>query len=149
MFALGGFGFWSGTAPIAGAVVANGVFVTDGQNKTIQHLEGGVIREILVREGNTVEAGQPLILLDDTAPRAELRRLTLRQARLSAMEARLLAESRDEEQIAFPLDLSSAAQKDPDIAGTILAQRNAFEARRNNLRSETATLKAGIDALAK
>jgi HlyD family secretion protein len=147
VFALGGFGLWSGTAPIAGAVVANGVFVTDGQNKTIQHLEGGVIKEILVREGDTVEAGQPLILLDDTAPRAELRRLTLRQVRLSAMEARLQAESRDAEQVAFPLDLVSAAQKDPDIAGIILAQRNAFEARRNNLRSETATLEAGIDAL--
>ncbi len=66
---LGGFGFWSGTAPIAGAVVANGVFVTTGQNKTVQHLEGGVIKEILVSEGDTVEPGQVLILLDETAPR--------------------------------------------------------------------------------
>jgi HlyD family type I secretion membrane fusion protein len=147
IFALGGFGLWSGTAPIAGAVVANGVFVTDGQNKTVQHLEGGVIKEILVREGDTVGLGQPLILLDDTAPRAELRRLTLRQVRLSAMEARLQAESRDEDQFAFPPDLANAALKDPDFSEIISAQRSAFEARRRNLRSEIATLKAGIDAL--
>jgi hypothetical protein len=47
-----GFGVWGGTAPIAGAVVASGMFVATGQNKIIQHLEGGVIREIAVREGD-------------------------------------------------------------------------------------------------
>ena len=57
---LMGFGVWGNTAPIAGAVVASGVFVVTGQNKIIQHLEGGVIREIYVREGDTVEAGQML-----------------------------------------------------------------------------------------
>jgi HlyD family secretion protein len=46
-----GFGVWGTTAPIAGAVVASGVFVATGQNKTIQHLEGGVIRDIMVHEG--------------------------------------------------------------------------------------------------
>ena len=50
-----GFGVWGNVAPIAGAVVASGVFVVTGQNKIIQHLEGGVIREIYVREGDTVE----------------------------------------------------------------------------------------------
>src|SRR4029079_19768832 len=52
------FGVWGNMAPIAGAVVASGVFVVTGQNKIVQHLEGGVIREIYVREGATVEAGQ-------------------------------------------------------------------------------------------
>jgi len=145
--ALGGFGFWSGTAPIAGAVVANGTFVTTGQNKTVQHLEGGVIKQILVREGDTVEEGQPLVLLDETAPQVELRRLVLRQARLSAMEARLEAESRDEDKFAFPADLTKWAQGDRELTDILAAQRNAFEARRNNLRSETATLRSGIDAL--
>ena len=64
---LMGFGVWGNVAPIAGAVVASGVFVATGQNKIIQHLEGGVIREIYVREGDTVEAGQLLLDLDDTA----------------------------------------------------------------------------------
>ncbi len=144
---LGGFGFWSGTAPIAGAVVANGVFVTTGQNKTVQHLEGGVIKEILVREGDTVEQGQALIRLDETAPEAELRRLVLRQARLAAMEARLAAEARDEDRFAFPADLVNAGLADRDLSEILAAQRLAFEARRSNLRSEAATLRSGIDAL--
>lgn len=145
--AIGGFGIWSGTAPIAGAVVANGVFVATGQNKTVQHLEGGVIKEILVNEGDTVEEGQPLILLDETASQAELRRLVLRQARLWAMEARLEAEARGQNRFEFPADLMRAAQTDRDIAEILETQRNAFEARRNNLESEAATLKSGIDAL--
>src|ERR1700754_3593197 len=79
------FGGWGNTAPIAGAVVASGTFVTTGQNKIVQHLEGGVIKEILVREGDLVQAGQKLMVLDDTSPRAELRRLILREARLNAV----------------------------------------------------------------
>src|SRR5262245_9848726 len=84
-----GFGVWANTAPIAGAVVAQGIFVATGENKIIQHLEGGVIREIVVHEGDVVEAGQPLVYLDETTPRAELRRLELRRIRLEAMDARL------------------------------------------------------------
>src|ERR1700748_2365815 len=58
---LTGFGVWGNMAPIAGAVVASGVFVATGQNKIIQHLEGGVIREIYVREGDVVEPDQLLV----------------------------------------------------------------------------------------
>src|SRR6516165_7482219 len=72
-----GFGYWSNTAMIAGAVVANGAFVATGQNKIIQHLEGGIIRDIPVREGDIVEAGQVVMQLDETAPKAELERLVL------------------------------------------------------------------------
>ena len=79
-----GFGVWGNTAPIAGAIVASGVFVATGQNKIIQHLEGGVIRDIFVREGDVVEKGQLLIELDSTVPSAELRRLFLRRKRLTA-----------------------------------------------------------------
>ena len=71
-----GFGYWSNTALIAGAIITSGAFVTTGQNKIIQHLEGGVIREILVHEGDIVEPGQSLIQLDETGPKAELDRLS-------------------------------------------------------------------------
>src|SRR6516162_2041672 len=81
-----GFGYWSNTALIAGAVITSGAFVTTGQNKIIQHLEGGVIRDILVHEGDVVEVGQTLIQLDETAPKAELDRLVLRYLRAEAME---------------------------------------------------------------
>src|SRR5512145_1651018 len=73
-----GFGVWATMAPLASAVVASGSFVATGQNKQVQHLEGGIIREMLVREGDVVEAGQVLVLLDDTAAKSKLRRLILR-----------------------------------------------------------------------
>lgn len=87
-----GFGLWANTALISGAIVATGLFVTTGQNKTVQHLEGGVIKDILVREGDIVEPGQVLVRLDDTTPRAELRRLALRNALNTAKVARYTAE---------------------------------------------------------
>src|SRR6202047_4979201 len=95
---LMGFGVWGNMAPIAGAVVASGVFVATGQNKIIQHLEGGVIRDIYVREGDVVEQDQLLVVLDETAPRAELCRLFLRRVRLTAIDARLQAEMREQDE---------------------------------------------------
>src|SRR4051812_6436748 len=78
-----GFGTWAYTAPIAGAVIATGSFVTTGQNKIVQHLEGGVIRKILTREGDLVKPGDVLMVLDDTSARVDLRRLMLREVRLA------------------------------------------------------------------
>ncbi len=145
-FAVFGFGYWANTAPIAGATVAAGVFVTTGQNKIIQHLEGGVIKEILVREGDVVQPDQVLVRLDETAPKAELRRLTLRQARQLAVEARLTAELGGiDTDIEFPQELL-ARTGDPDIATIVETQRITFRARRNNLLNEIATFKESIAA---
>lgn len=141
-----GFGVWGSTAPIAGAVVTSGIFVATGQNKIVQHLEGGVIREIAVREGDVVDAGQLLILLDEVAPRAELRRLELRRLRLSATDFRLQAEMREESSITFPDDVLAAAS-DPDVARMLESQRMTFDARRSNLETEIATITDGINAL--
>ncbi|MBX6329950.1 MAG: HlyD family type I secretion periplasmic adaptor subunit [Pseudolabrys sp.] len=140
------FGYWANSAPIAGAVITYGTFVTVGENKIIQHLEGGVIRDILVHEGDLVEAGETLIRLDETAPKAELERLVLRHARAEAMEARLLAEINDEPQIKFPPDLL-ARQNRRDIQPIISAQQLTFEAWRKNLDVDTAALKDGISAI--
>jgi HlyD family secretion protein len=141
-----GFGVWGGTAPIAGAVVASGVFVVTGQNKIVQHLEGGVIRDIAVREGDRVEPQQVLINLDDTAPKAELRRLELRFARLQAMASRLETEMREKDKIEFPAAILAAAQ-DPDVAPMLESQQLTFDARRQSLNSEIATIQEGINAL--
>ncbi|KAB0267729.1 HlyD family type I secretion periplasmic adaptor subunit [Microvirga brassicacearum] len=142
-----GFGYWGGIAPIAGAVVTSGAFVATGQNKLIQHLEGGVIQEILVREGDIVQKGQTVIQLDETSPRAELRRLSLRQARLLAIEARLRAEMAEESEITFPAELLSKLQADPDFTTIVKAQRATIDAHRKSLQSEIASLRTGIDAL--
>src|ERR1700741_4917513 len=71
---LGSFLAWAATAPIAGSVMASGNIAASGENQTIQHLEGGIVRTIHVRDGDTVEAGQPLITLDATLVQANLNR---------------------------------------------------------------------------
>ena len=141
-----GFGGWGNTAPIAGAVVASGTFVTTGQNKIVQHLEGGVIKEILVREGDLVEAGQKLLVIDDTTPLAELRRLMLREARLSAVSTRLQSEMREDETIVFPDILLASATK-PEVAELLEQQRLTFTTRRRNLNNDLASLQAAIESL--
>src|SRR6185312_15373237 len=103
----GGFGAWATFAPLDGAVVASGTFVATGQNKLVQHLEGGIIRELLVGEGDEVERGQVLAKIDDTAAKAKLRRLTLKKYRLTIMQARLEAEMKGETAFAMPEALAS------------------------------------------
>ena len=66
-----GLGIWSVLAPLSSAAIASGVVETEANRKTIQHLEGGIVRRILVRNGDAVSAGQVLIKLDDTKPRSE------------------------------------------------------------------------------
>ncbi len=141
-----GFGYWGSTALIAGAIVSSGSFVATGENKIVQHLEGGVIEEILVREGDVVEKGQVLIRLDETAPEAELRRLELREATTMAMEARLKAEMNEKDSVTFPERLRSH-KNDPDFASILATQRQVLKARRNSVKQEIATLKEGMDAL--
>ena len=129
-----GFGGWAAMAPLSSAVVASGAFVATGQNKHIQHLEGGIIRDLLVREGDLVDAGQRLLRLDDTSSRAKLRRLVVRQYRAMAMAARLEAEARSSgEQFQVPAALAKEAASDPAIRAIIAAQQAELNARRTSL----------------
>ena len=144
---LMGFGVWGNMAPIAGAVVASGVFVVTGQNKIIQHLEGGMIREIYVREGDTVEAGQTLLELDDTAARAELQRLFLRRIRLTAIDARLQAETKEEQEITQPSEVVHWLASSPEVKEIVESQQMTFAARRNNLNSDIKSIDESIKAL--
>src|SRR5579883_794604 len=141
-----GFGFWATHAMIAGAVITSGAFVTTGENKVVQHLEGGVIRNILVHEGDTVEPGQVLVELDDTAPKADMARSILRLMRSEAMEARLIAQIRGDARVTYPPDLM-AKRGDPDVASIINAQELTFEAWRRDVDTVTTGLNDGIAAL--
>ena len=141
-----GFGSWASTAEIEGAIVSTGSFVATGENKIIQHLEGGVIKKILVREGDIVKKGQTLIRLDETAPKAELRRLVLREATAVAMETRLKAEMDEMDVVEFPERLRSR-ESDSDFAEILATQQQVLKARRNSVKQEIATLKEGKDAL--
>lgn len=141
-----GFGHWATSAMIAGAIVVGGAFVATGDNKVVQHFEGGVIQRIAVHEGDVVEAGQTLIVLDDTRPAAELRRLILKRASAGALAARLRAEAKDEAKLVFPPDLLAHAD-DPVVADILRNQQLTFAASRQALMGEIATLREGVKSL--
>lgn len=123
-----GAGTWAAFAPLESAAIASGAVVSSSHRKTIQHLESGIIRQILVRNGDAVKAGQTLIRLDDTRPRTELATINGQLWDAKAREARLLAERGDAPQITFPADL--LAQKgNPTVAATIAGQQTIFETR--------------------
>ncbi len=132
---LGSFGIWASTAQLASATVAHGVFVATGTNKTIQHLEGGIINEILVAEGEKVEPGQPLVRLDAERVGAELRRHELQHRTLAATIARLSAEQSGAADVNFPPELLET-DNDLEFQGIIASQRNLFKARRAKHRDE-------------
>ena len=98
---FGGLIGWSVFAPISSAVIAAGEVRGQTEVQSIQHLEGGIISEILVSEGDRVEEGQILIRLDDTGPRAEMAQIESRLTELTARRARLAAEREGLESIDF------------------------------------------------
>jgi HlyD family type I secretion membrane fusion protein len=143
---LGCFGVWAGVAPLNGAVVAPGTFMATGQNKLVQHFEGGIIREIAVQEGDVVEVNQVLVRMDDTAANAKLRRLVLKKYRLLAMKARLEAEMRSSDTIETPAAFSESA-RDPEIKGILERQRAELRARTASLATEESVLLKQIAGL--
>src|SRR3979409_1947086 len=143
---LGCFGVWAGVAPLNSAVVAPGTFVATGQNKLVQHFEGGIIRKIAVKEGDVVEANQVLVRMDDTAANAKLRRLVLKKYRLLAMKARLEAEMNSSEKIETPVALSESG-RDPEIKAVLERQRAELRARRASLATEESVLRKQIAGL--
>jgi membrane fusion protein, type I secretion system len=126
---FGGLGWWAATAPLAGAVIAPGVVSPEGSRRTVQHLEGGIVRQILVRDGSVVRMGQPLIILEDINARAAFDVLQTRFNALAATQARLLAEQSLADHISFPNWLTVAAASQPTALVAIKAQRQLFETR--------------------
>ncbi len=124
-----GFGGWATYAPLESAAIAGGVIEAESSRKTIQHLEGGIIRRILVKDGDRVTAGQPLIRLEDTKARAAVQLLQAQLWEAQALEARLLAERDARTTIQFPLALSSAAGRDPALAEVMAGQVKIFDTR--------------------
>src|SRR5512139_4132268 len=99
---FGGVGAWSATAPIDSAVVASGVIAVESERRTVQHLEGGIVSEILVRDGSVVKEGQVLLRLDDVRVKAQDEVIRAERHAQLAIEARLLAEREDRSSIVFP-----------------------------------------------
>ncbi len=143
---LGCFGVWAALAPLNGAVIAAGAFVATGQNKLVQHLEGGIIRDLAVKEGDTVEANQVLVRMDDTAANAKLRRLVLKRFRLLAMKARLESEMVGRDLFEIPRALADSLA-DPDVKAIVERQRVELEARRASLIAEELVLRKEVASL--
>ncbi|WP_315925209.1 HlyD family type I secretion periplasmic adaptor subunit [Mesorhizobium sp. SP-1A] len=143
---FGGFGTWAATAPLAAAIISAGSFVATGENKVVQHLEGGVIKEILVSEGDHVTAGQPLIRLDGIAAQVKQRQLFLRQARLEAIVARLNAQVANKPTVTFP-PIVSDNLKDSDIQSIVDGQMASFRSAQSRMQTEVGLLQQNIESL--
>ncbi|HEX6112714.1 MAG TPA: HlyD family type I secretion periplasmic adaptor subunit [Geminicoccaceae bacterium] len=144
---FGGIGWWAASAPLAGAAIAPGVVSPDGSRRIVQHLEGGIIREILVRDGTLVRAGDSLIVLEDVQARAGFDMLQARFQTLAATQARLLAEQSAASSVRFPAWLIEATTNDPTALEAMVAQRALFDTRAKALEDRKEILRRRIEQL--
>jgi membrane fusion protein, type I secretion system len=136
------FGLWIGLAPLSMAVVAPAVVTVDLHRRPVQHLEGGIVRAVLVRDGQRVNAGDPVLMLGDVGVQADLNRLGYRVNVERAALARLEAEQSLAKILVFSTELAVAARNDERIKQALLKETSVFEARRDSLTSEVALMKA-------
>jgi len=146
--AFGGFGLWAATVPLDSAVVASGKIAVAGKRKVVQHLEGGIIQKLAVRDGNHVEDGDVLIEFDPT--RAKTRVAITRTGYLSALaaEARLEAERDGRATVEFPSELAVQTTLDAEIAELVKSQRRIFTTRKQESEGQSSILNSRINRLA-
>lgn len=141
--AFGGFGTWAALASLDSAAIAPGVVVVESDRKSIQHLEGGLVKEIRVRNGDTVARGDVLVVLENTHSKAmhQIVRGEIDAARAEA--ARLVAERDGRDAIAFPEEILARADV-AKIAEALQGQRSLFAARRTSVQGQVAILEQNI-----
>lgn len=140
---FGGFLLWAGLAPLDEGVPGQGMVTLDTKSKTVQHLTGGLIKEILVGEGAHVEEGQLLIRLDAAVARANFEAARQRYVGLRAMEGRLLAEQRSQSKISFHPDVIEASE-DPQIREVVRTQEQLFASRRTAVQADLQSTEESI-----
>jgi HlyD family secretion protein len=143
---FGGFGAWGATAPLASAIIAPGSFVATGSNKIVQHLEGGIISELLVSEGDRVEMGQDLVYLDRTAAMSNARSLELRLLRLEGMQARLQAQVSGASSYQPPESVLENLD-DPEVRTINDGQQESFASAQLALQNRVDVLRENVRAL--
>lgn len=142
---FGIFVFWSALAPLNSAAVAVGSVILDSNKKTIQHLEGGIVDEIYVREGDFVEKNQPLIRLDETAAKARYDLLKSQFISFKTAEARLIAERDGAENIVFSKELLALEPKSAVVRENLDSQRRLFDSRRRNTEGKISVIYQKIE----
>lgn len=135
---VGGFGLWATMSRIAGAVVAPGQVEVEQNRQVVQHPDGGVVAEILVKDGDLVAAGTPLIRLDGTLLQSELTIVEGQFFEIVARRGRLEAERDDRTALQFATELTEVAAMRPEIAALIEGQRRLFAARAESQANELA-----------
>lgn len=143
---FGGFGYWAGTAPLASAIIAQGSFVATGNNKIIQHLEGGIIKEMMVSEGQVVKEGDVLVVLDKTAALSNQKMINLKRLRLETIVYRLRAEAQGEKTFKVP-DIVMAEASDPDVNAIIQGQNVVFHSKQIKLEEQLNLVEKNIRSL--
>lgn len=141
---FGLFGTWAALAPLDSAALAPGVVTVQSFRKTIQHLEGGIVKELLARDGDLVKAGDPLIILDDTQIRADYEVTRSQLIAAQAMEARLRAERDDLAAIDFSRMVEQNSQRALEARE---GENQVFQARRNSRLGEVSVLEKRIGQL--
>lgn len=144
IFTFGILGGWSAVAKLDSAIIAPGVVTVESNRKTVQHFEGGIVREILVREGQHVSQGEVLFRLDTTQSQANFDNQRAQLDYNLATEARLLAERDGADSITFPDELKRRSEE-PHVARAMADQLNQFKERRASLSEQIGVLQSKID----
>ena len=132
---LGGFGVWATQTQIAGAIIASGRIEVDQNRQIVQHPEGGVVVEIGVQEGDSVEAGELLLQLDVAQLRTSLAIVESQLYELMARRGRLAAERDDLDIIVYDEELMTVSAERPQVKELIRGQQNLFDARGDTIAS--------------
>jgi epimerase transport system membrane fusion protein len=133
---------WLAFAPLASAVVATGFVKVDLDRRPVQHVEGGTVREVRVRDGQLVRAGETMLVLGDVGVDADRGRVASRVLAERASLARLEAEQAGGATVHFPAEVSAAAQADTTVAEQLVKERSLFDTRRSALLGQVALLRA-------
>lgn len=140
-----GVGLWASQAMIAGAVIAQGQLRVDGKSKEVSHLEGGVIDEILVRDGDRVEAGATLVRLDPSVVAAQIEILDGQLDELMAQRARLNAEQSGRGAVEPDPELAERVVARPQASAQLVGQRAIFDANRISHQRQVSQLREQIE----
>lgn len=141
---FGVIGSWASLMPLAAGAIAPGRVIAESNRKDIQHLEGGIVQEILVKDGDVVKAGQPLVRLDSTNAQAKAEQVLGQYLAAKATEARLLAERDGKSDIAFPPEYQKQEATNQKVKEALDAQRHLFATRREALEGEIGVLNQKI-----
>lgn len=136
---VAGLGGWSMTTRVEGAVIANGIVVAEGGSRRVQHSEGGIVKQILAENNQSVEAGDVLVRLDDVSVRAELEVILTQLREGLATQARLTAESTGSRELHIPA-VASNWPVDPALSVVLADQERLRNSRHESMASEVARL---------